>query len=134
MKQKTTQTRSRWLFACLLSLLMTLSGSSPAWADELTINNGSATSSKVPIEGLNADSQKRSEFIIPANMLDNLTGGTITKISFNLSSPPDAAWTATFKVFVKEVVQSQYTNTGSYYSPSASFVGDTETTTVYTVL
>ncbi len=132
MKQKTTQTRSRWLFACLLSLLMTLSGSSPAWADELTINNGSATSSKVPIEGLNADSQKRSEFIIPANMLDNLTGGTITKISFNLSSPPDAAWTATFKVFVKEVVQSQYTNTGSYYSPSASFVGDTETTTVYT--
>ena len=36
MKQKTTLTRSRWLFACLLSLLMTLGGSSPAWAQATT--------------------------------------------------------------------------------------------------
>ena len=34
MKQKTTLTRSRWLFACLLSLLMTLGGASPAWAQK----------------------------------------------------------------------------------------------------
>ena len=34
MKQKTTLTRSRWLFACLLSLLMTLGGASPAWAQQ----------------------------------------------------------------------------------------------------
>ena len=36
MKQKATLTRSRWLFACLLSLLMTLGGSSPAWAEATT--------------------------------------------------------------------------------------------------
>ena len=36
MKQKATQTRSRWLLACLLSLLMTLGGSSPAWAQATT--------------------------------------------------------------------------------------------------
>ncbi len=33
MKQKATLTRSRWLFACLLSLLMTLGGTSSALAD-----------------------------------------------------------------------------------------------------
>lgn len=36
MKQKATLTRSRWLLACLLSLLMPLGGSSPAWAQATT--------------------------------------------------------------------------------------------------
>ncbi len=40
MKQKTTLTRSRWLFACLLSLLMTLGGSSPAWAEMTILSEG----------------------------------------------------------------------------------------------
>ena len=43
MKQKTTLTRSRWLFACLLSLLMTLGGSSPAWAGTISEDFESVT-------------------------------------------------------------------------------------------
>lgn len=40
MKQKTTLIRSRWLFACLLSLLLTLGGSSPAWATKTILSEG----------------------------------------------------------------------------------------------
>ena len=36
MKQQTLLNKSRWLFVCLLSFMMTLGGASSAWADTYT--------------------------------------------------------------------------------------------------
>ena len=90
--------RSRWLFLTLFALL---AGVSPTWADEtLTICDGSATNSYIPVYGYYADTNgSMSEFIIPKAKIEDLAGGTITSMKFFLSNNP-AAWTATWEIFM----------------------------------
>ena len=48
----------------------------------LTVDNGSATNSVVPIYGTWVDNKSYSQFIIPANDLSAMTCGTINKLTF----------------------------------------------------
>lgn len=116
--------KSKLLLFTLLAMLV--GGVSPAWADELTICDGSATNTYVPLYGYYADTEgSKSEFIIPKDIVEDLAGGTISNMKFFLSSSPSAAWTATWEIFMREVDDASYT--------SAAFLdkGD-NSTTVYT--
>lgn len=72
----------------------------------LTVHDGSATSSYVPVYGLWADAYLKCEFVVPATELSEMTGGTISQMDFYLTSPAAAAWTGTFQVFIKEVTSA----------------------------
>lgn len=94
----------------MLSLLMAVGGSSPARADELTVNDGKGTSNYVPIYGYYVDTQNTtSEFIIPADRLEDLEGGTISQMTFYLSTPVSDSWeNVVFEVYLKEVTATTY--------------------------
>ena len=126
MKQQAKQTRSRWLLLCLLSLLMSLGGASTAWAaDELTVYDGSGSSTYYPVHGNYADtSGSLSEFIMPATALASMKDATISKMTFYISSVAVAKWTSTFTVYMKEIAETAY--------EGSSAIGDDGATVVYT--
>ena len=100
----------------LLTLLAMIAGGvSPAWADELTVNDGTDTNQYIPVFGNYVDTQNTiSEFIIPADRLEDLTGGTISGMTFYLSSPQTGAWgSAVFEVYIKEVTAASYESTSA---------------------
>lgn len=84
----------------LLAVLFCLTG---ARANELTVNDGTNSSNSVPVYGTWCDAYLKCEFVIPASQLSEMENGIISKMSFYLNSPASAAWTGTFKVFLKEV-------------------------------
>lgn len=103
---------------------MTLGGTSSAWADELTVYNGTGSSTYYPVHGNYADtSGSLSEYIIPSSALSDMTGCTISKMSFYISSVAAAKWTSTFTVYMKEIENSSY--------ESSSAIGDAGATVVY---
>lgn len=72
----------------------------------VTVNDGTATNSYVPVYGLYTDTQgSTSEFIIPstAEGMDLLANGTISNLTFYLSTSASEAWTGTFQVYMAEV-------------------------------
>ena len=113
--------KSRWL---LLSLLAIIVGASPAWAETITINDGTSTNSYIPINGSWVDTEgTTSEFIIPAESLSEIDGVTLTNMAFYVSTA--ASWEPDFKVYVKEVSQTSYAVYGG------AVVGDADATVVY---
>lgn len=85
-------------------------------ADEVTVCDGTATSDYVPVYGLYADTQGcQSEFVIPASEIGILPGGQISKLTFYLSTPASAAWTATFQVYMTEI---EGTTLSAFVGPS----------------
>ena len=124
MKQQTLLNKSRWLFVCLLSFMMTLGGASSAWADELTVYDGAGSSTYYPVHGNYADtSGSLSEFIMPATALSTMNGTTISKMRFYISSVAAAKWASTFTVYMKEIQETSY--------DSSSAIGDEGATVVY---
>lgn len=102
--------KSKLLLFVLLAVLA--GGVSPAWANELTICDGSSTNQYVPIYGFYADTPgSKSEFIVPKNLLEDMEGGTVTSMNFYLSIKPSAAWKATWEVFMREVDDENYSST-----------------------
>ncbi len=82
---------------------------------QLTIyEDGTATSSNVPVHGLWADAYLKCEFVVPTNQLGEMTGGTISQMDFYLTSPAAVAWTGTFQVFLMEVDDETI---NAYYGP-----------------
>lgn len=71
----------------------------------LTVNDGTATNSNVPIYGLYVDSYLKCEYVIPASELEDMgVGSSISAMTFYLSSVATASWgSANFQVFMKEV-------------------------------
>ena len=109
---------------CLLALFMTLSGTSSVWADELTVFDGTESSTYYPVHGNFADTEgSLSEFIVPSTALSDMNGCTISKMTFYISSVAAAKWTSTFTVYMKEIEGSVY--------ESSSAIGDDGATVVY---
>ena len=78
--------------------------------ETLTVYDGTNNNSYVPFYGLYADTQgAASEFVIPADDLSEMTGGTITAMTFYLATPADAAWTGTHQVYLGEVSSTTLT-------------------------
>lgn len=70
----------------------------------LTVNDGEVTNSYVPIYGLYVDAYLKCEYVIPADDLADMTGGSISAMTFYLSSSAADSWgVANFQVFMKEV-------------------------------
>ena len=85
-------------------------------ADEVTVCDGTATNDYVPVYGFYADTQGcQSEFVIPASEIGILPGGQISKLTFYLSTPATAAWTATFQVYMTEI---EGTTLSAFVGPS----------------
>lgn len=101
MKQKTNLMRRATLL--LLTMLCSLTG---AWADELTVYDGTVTNQYVPVYGWYAEAYLKCEYVIPASELPAMNNGTISKMTYYLSSSASAAWTGTFQVFLKEVSET----------------------------
>ena len=78
---------------------------------ELTVYDGSATNGNVPVYGWYADAYNKAEMIMPAADLDEMTGGTISKMTWYLSSPAVEAWGANYQVYLKEVDNTTFTTT-----------------------
>ena len=90
------------VFLTLFSLFCSL-GVAKA-QNTLTVYDGTVENSYVPVNGLNVDLYQKCEFVIPASGLSYMNGGTISKMTFYLSSSAAASWDdARFCVFLKEV-------------------------------
>ena len=90
------------VFSLMMTLLLAASGF--VRADELTVFDGTVSSSMIPAYGLYADTQgTTSEFVIPAGQLSAMNGGSISSMKFYLSYSAADAWTATFQVYLNEV-------------------------------
>ena len=113
----------------LLTLLACFAGGvSPAWADELTVANGTTTNSYIPFNAQNADYGVKGEYIIPSSDLIAMNGMVIKSIKLyaatnNSSSKPNYG---PFQIFLKEV-----DNATPYSSSSSAFQGTEGATTVY---
>ena len=97
----------------LLALFALLMGVNHTWADELTVYDGTTTSTTVPLYGSYVDTQGCvSEFIIPKATLEDIDGATLSAMKFYISSPASKSWgAAQFEVYVKEVEATGYTGT-----------------------
>ena len=93
------------ILSILALLLMTVTQG--AWAQEtLTVYDGTAANSYIPMYGYSFDIYTKSECIIPASELTAMEGGTITAITFyaaTLTGSNSTFGTANQKVFLKEV-------------------------------
>lgn len=80
----------------------------------VTICDGYASNIYIPVCGLYVDDQGyNSEFIIPASTegMDEMVGGTISKMTFYLSTQASSTWEgAVFKVYLAEVANTTLNN------------------------
>ena len=85
----------------LLSILLTVliglgSLTLPAQTNTLTVADGSETNGYVPVYGYWADAPQHNQIIYPASMLGDMQGGSITSMTFYLSSSP--GWSNSYVV------------------------------------
>ncbi|MBQ0128384.1 MAG: leucine-rich repeat protein, partial [bacterium] len=83
--------------------------------------DGTATVGTLPMYGLFADAYTRSQYVIPATEIAQMTGYSIYSLTYHTTSTP-AQWQASFQVYLKEV---NYTTMNSLIAPTTA-------TTVYT--
>lgn len=99
----------------ILFLMLALFGSTSFLrADELTVHDGTATNSYVPVYGFYADAYLKCEMVYPATELSAMNGATINGVKFYASSPAPDAWTSTWQVFVSEVANASISD---FYGP-----------------
>ena len=107
----------------IYSLVLCAIAAIPAFAQEtLTVYDGDATNAYVPVYGFYADAYNKCEFIMPADDLSDMQGGTITKLTWFLATVPEAVWGGNFQVYVKEVAETACTT---------AFLGTEGATLVY---
>ena len=88
----------------------------------LTVNDGTTTNEYVPIYGYYVDDYLRCQYVQPAADLSQMIGGTISSLTFYLSTPASASWgDANFQVYLKEV---ESTTISAFIDPATA-------TTVY---
>ena len=88
----------------IYSLVLCAIAAIPAFAQEtLTVYDGDATNAYVPVYGFYADAFNKCEFIMPAADLSDMQGGTITKVTWFMTTAPEAVWGGNFQVYLKEV-------------------------------
>ena len=92
--------KSKLLLFMLLAIFA--GGVSPAWADELVVNESTTTTNPyIPLYGNYADTQgTRSEFILSEDLLSEMNGD-ITQMTFELDNT--YSFSATYKVYLKIV-------------------------------
>ena len=79
----------------------------------LTVNDGTTTSSTVPIYGWQVDNITKSQFIIPATDLADMQWGIINKLTF-YSSNANLNWGARFEVYMTETTETTLSEFADY--------------------
>ena len=88
-------------------VLMAIGFTTSSYAQEtLTVYDGEATNAYVPVYGFYADAFTKVEIIMNGNDVSEMTNGTITGLTWYLSSPAEVAWGGVFQIFIKEVGQT----------------------------
>lgn len=83
----------------LLLFTFLLASFSMVKAFELTVADGTSSTSNVPAYGLYADTEgARAQCLYPSDLLTEMVGGQISQITFYLTTPATEAWTGTFQL------------------------------------
>ena len=81
----------------------------------LTVNDASNTNEFIPIYGYFVDYKfTRSQFIIPASDLGDMTNGQIKKLTFYANIATHNMGNANFRMYIKEVDHATFSNTEFY--------------------
>ena len=108
------------IFSLLVLLAAAVSG---AWADELTVHDGSATNGYVPVYGFYADAYLKCQTVYPATELAAMAGSSITSLTYYATSPAQEAWTGTFQVHVVEVADATISSFNDLSSATLVYEG-----------
>lgn len=127
MKQLTNFKKARLLLTAVLALFV--GGLSPAWADNLTVHDGTESSYIVPIFGYRNDSYVKMEYILPATEISEMAGGTISGLTYYLKSSESSSYgNANFVVFLKEVGETTITAFSGYTNEDIVYQGSLDAT------
>ena len=77
-----------------------------AFAETLTVYDGTATNGFVPVYGFYADAYLKAEFVYPASELSDMAGGRISAMKFYASQSSVSWGSANFKVYLKEIAST----------------------------
>ena len=122
------------VFSLIMALVLAFMG--VARAENLTVNDGTATDQYIPLFGWYADSYFKTESVYPSDMLATMAGGDITSVKF-YASQTNVDWgNARFRVFLDEVngtVPTGFSGPGTIvYEGALSIVGNEMTVTFTT--
>ena len=101
----------------LFTLLCSLAALLPAKAETLTVYDGTTTSRFLPAYIYYWDEYTRSQFVIPASVLEDMAGGTITALTFYTNVTTLTTTKAAADVYLKEV---NYTSISAYETKASS--------------
>lgn len=80
-------------------------------AQEITVFDGENQNEIVPVYGYNGDvAGTKGEFIVPASLLQDMNGSSVTELKFYMGTKATKAWTATYEVFLEEVTPTTFSN------------------------
>ena len=96
--------------------------------ETLTVYDGTDKNMYVPVYGSWADAYLKCEFVVPAAVLEDMEGGTISQMDFYLSTPAQEAWTGTFQVFLKEVEETALSAWSGTDNATTVFTGNLDGT------
>ena len=102
------------IFSLMMGLLLAFTGL--ARANELTVNDGTATNQYIPIYGYYADmstSYTETQFILPSADLAAMNGGTITGLTFYANYNQNFG-NANFDIFMQETTSTTMSSLASY--------------------
>ena len=95
---------------------------------ELTVHDGTGTNGYVPVYGYYADAYLKCEMVYPAAELAEMTGGTISSLTF-YASQANVDWGTEFQVFVAEVDEttiSDFAGPGTVVYEGALTISDNQ--------
>ena len=94
-----------WLFSVLF-IIVSITG----YSQITTVADGNVSNDYIPISGRFANMQQHQQVIYPASMLSDITGGTISSMTFYLNGLPAASWNCPFTVRLGITGQNLFQN------------------------
>ena len=105
--------------ACLLMVLLCCANVR-LQAEELTVADGTATNSNVPVYGSWTDNPQHTQWLYPADLLEDMVGGTITSMKYYISGTSTKdSWRAGNGTFVIGVANTTQENLASAWATDA---------------
>ena len=114
--------RKSLLFLLLFALLAPWAAMAQQTETFTVYENETGTNSNIPIYGLWADANQQSEFIIPAADLADIACGTISKLTFHVSSKANKVWNGTAQIYLKEVSETSFATPYAYYGTEGATI------------
>ena len=98
-------------------------------AQTLTVANGTATNTYVPIYGYYCDADQHNQMVYPSSMLTDMSGSLITSLTFYQSQTASSAWGTTVTIKLMEITDSTLTDLVSSTGATTVWTGTVNGTT-----